>query len=689
MAGTGFLVDAYTLFALNVVIPMLGYVYFPEEGKVPRGYQTAMFCATLAGSMIGQVAFGVAADMYGRRRVYGIELMVLIAGSLYLSMSGTGERHSMNIWGWLVTWRLIVGLAVGADYPLSAVITSEFAPRKHRARMLTTVFFFQAVGQTIAQALSIAFIAAWQSRIEKNKPTCQDDDCIRAIDSLWRLVIGLGAVPAAVALAFRYAIPESPRYQMDVLRAVDLTLDDITDYFGVEDYDGNPEGGGGPAVRPSGDQPRAEYTDNPAVGHGGAAAADADTDAAHAAHTTPFDAQISDTTGTVSPAEEMARWRANASRTYTPDDIHLGRLGSSEGRSTANLTMGGRDGDNEADAMAAEAVSRTGHRYSPVQDEAGPEATGPVRQAHNHPPLASKQDAYRFFILERNWIYLAGTSLAWFFLDFAFYGLGYASPTIIRSIWEQPGRELSVYQELLNNSIHSLIVVSIGAVAGGLIIIKMIKHVSPKTIQFWGFLILAVLFVVTGSIWNVVLSNDGTGNNTAILVLYVFIQLFFNMGPNTTTFMVRSRDLSDYPPSLLHPFIIPPLLLTPVLLPRFQQRSSRRGIAAPATACRRRRASWPPGARSYSSPLPSTTGPARRDSRSGMSCKCKLSPHHSSPFECLQKLSRRRNVACVASWSPEQSLPTSWCPRRGMRPARAGPWRIWLRDGGSCPEPKA
>lgn len=35
------------------------------------------------------------------------------------------------------------------------------------------------------------------------------------------------------------------------------------------------------------------------------------------------------------------------------------------------------------------------------------------------PPLASWEDAKQFFIVEGNWQYLLGTSLAWLFLDFA------------------------------------------------------------------------------------------------------------------------------------------------------------------------------------------------------------------------------------------------------------------------------
>ena len=48
---------------------------------------------------------------------------------------------------------------------------------------------------------------------------------------MWRLFIGLGAVPAAVALYFRLTIPETPRFTMDVKRNLDKAAADIRAVF--------------------------------------------------------------------------------------------------------------------------------------------------------------------------------------------------------------------------------------------------------------------------------------------------------------------------------------------------------------------------------------------------------------------------------------------------------------------------
>lgn len=75
--------------------------------------------------MIGQVVFGFLADKYGRKKMYGVELLLLISATLGVVMSSEGAEGSMNVFAWLIWWRIVVGIGVGADYPLSAIITSE------------------------------------------------------------------------------------------------------------------------------------------------------------------------------------------------------------------------------------------------------------------------------------------------------------------------------------------------------------------------------------------------------------------------------------------------------------------------------------------------------------------------------------------------------------------------------------
>ncbi|KAJ5944399.1 hypothetical protein N7516_004567 [Penicillium verrucosum] len=209
VAGLGFFLDGYTLFASNVALPMISYVYWRDDTSSLR--LTFINIATLGGTLLGQVAFGFLADKNGRKKMYGVELVLLITATLGVVMSSTGVDGSMNVFAWLIWWRICVGIGVGADYPLSAVITSEFAPTKHRARMMATVFFMQPLGQIAGNIVSLVVIAIARGN------SSPGEDLTRTVDIMWRWVIAIGVVPGAVATLFRFAIPESPRYLVDIV----------------------------------------------------------------------------------------------------------------------------------------------------------------------------------------------------------------------------------------------------------------------------------------------------------------------------------------------------------------------------------------------------------------------------------------------------------------------------------------
>ncbi|KAJ5128941.1 hypothetical protein N7476_007558 [Penicillium atrosanguineum] len=206
VAGLGFFLDGYTLFASNMALPMISYVYWKDEVSSIR--LTCINIATLAGTLLGMVMFGFLADKYGRKKMYGAELVLLITATLGVVMSSQGKDGSMDIFAWLIWWRICVGIGVGADYPLSAVITSEFAPTKHRARMMASVFFMQPLGQIAGNLVSLIVIAI----ARKNG----GEHITSVMDSAWRWVLGIGVVPGAIATVFRFAIPESPRYLVDI-----------------------------------------------------------------------------------------------------------------------------------------------------------------------------------------------------------------------------------------------------------------------------------------------------------------------------------------------------------------------------------------------------------------------------------------------------------------------------------------
>lgn len=79
----------------------------------------------LLGSILGQLIFGYLADKYGRRKVYGLEVIITIVGIAGLIGKFDGFEWPMSVLAWMSFWRFLVGIGIGADYPLSAVISAE------------------------------------------------------------------------------------------------------------------------------------------------------------------------------------------------------------------------------------------------------------------------------------------------------------------------------------------------------------------------------------------------------------------------------------------------------------------------------------------------------------------------------------------------------------------------------------
>ncbi|CAG8537295.1 3218_t:CDS:2, partial [Acaulospora morrowiae] len=229
VAGVGFFTDAYDLFAINLVSTMLGFVYFDAEKlkltNPPANIDLGIKVSAPIGTLIGQFAFGIIADLLGRKRVYGIELMIIIVTTVGAALSASGP--AVTIQGCIIFWRVIMGIGVGGDYPLSAIITSEFATTTRRGAMMAAVFAMQGFGILSAALVSVIVLAALKGPIESNTQN---------IDYAWRIVTGVGAIPGFVALYFRMTIPETPRFTMDIERNVDQAVQDINSVLQTGSY---------------------------------------------------------------------------------------------------------------------------------------------------------------------------------------------------------------------------------------------------------------------------------------------------------------------------------------------------------------------------------------------------------------------------------------------------------------------
>ncbi|KAI5240891.1 inorganic phosphate transporter [Aureobasidium subglaciale] len=425
VAGVGFLTDAYNIFAINLVMPMIGHVYY-TSGVVPHEYEVAINIATLGGSIIGQLGFGIVGDWLGRRKAYGLELIITVVAALGSAMASNGINGSMSLIGWLIFWRLIMGIGIGADYPLSAVLCSEMAPTRLRGRMLTAVFMCQPLGQLLATLVPLIAVYAARKRLPQGTRQC-DEDCQKTLDIIWRLVLGLGAVPAAASLWFRLTIIE--RYTVDIVRDDHQAAIDVNSYFYSGDH--------------------------------------------------------------------------LSTRSFDPSQ------------------------QDQEDGEHIEGVDNAMFQLSVTEPE------------FSQAPQASISDIVDYFWHRGNYRTLVATSLTWLSLDLAFYGLGMNDYTTLEHIWSNNSLEQEpLYQSLLANAWQSLLIVSLGAILGNLLTMVAINRLGRRTIQINGFFWLFVLFLVIGTSYRTLMK---TQRSSVLVVLYILTQIFFNFGPNTTTYIIPAE----------------------------------------------------------------------------------------------------------------------------------------------------
>lgn len=597
-AGAGFMTGAYDIFAVNMIVPMISIVYW--NGKISPSAELSINMATLVGTLIGQVVVGVLGDRLGRKKMYGPLLILIIVGTVGLSLVSKGVANSVNVLGWVVSWRILMGAGIGGDYPLSAVITAEFAPRRHRARMLATVFYAQPIGQLLACIVAVITTASFQASISGTSgnasPTNCTGACLHATDKIWRWIVGFGAIPPAFAVLLRYWIPESPRYLLEVegdpmgFEAADYPREK---YYAAPLWDEervvNDSNSWDPHQHITNTDPLNENTVNQDPLDENIANRDpldenitnSDPLNENTANADPLDENPSPPSTDIPPSQnstgmELRESRLAQSLLHTPEGTHnaaslnatAGSSASAYTRSTAVDPLDERrsiENSPRTTPVAPRDLLFKTHRDVEVTiqqatpDNASAEnapvartnlepitSRGQNTRTNNARPLRNgitgkeswkefRHGFSKYLLEDGNWTDLAGTALTWFLLDFGFYFLTVNSPKLISKVWESLIYS-EVYPMLMQYSWRAIISTSVGAIIGGAIFIKMARY--RWNLQFYGFITLAGLFVIIGIVYIKLLN---TRYFAAIIVLYCAANLFFDFGPNTSTFVITAE----------------------------------------------------------------------------------------------------------------------------------------------------
>ena len=184
ISGMGFFTDAYDLFIIGVAMHLIKEQW--HTSPLADGLVTS---TALLASALGALLFGRIADMLGRKRIYGYEVLVLSAGAV-------ASAFSPDIW-WLIFCRIILGIGIGGDYPVSSIIMSEFSGKRHRGMMVSLVFAMQAAGLIVGPLLAALLLVTGMGH-----------------SLVWRLLLAFGAIPAMAVFQMRRHLAETPRFRL-------------------------------------------------------------------------------------------------------------------------------------------------------------------------------------------------------------------------------------------------------------------------------------------------------------------------------------------------------------------------------------------------------------------------------------------------------------------------------------------
>ena len=207
--------DGFDLGILSVVLPAITTAL--HLSPVEAGLIGA---SSLIGIFVGAPLAGYLTDRFGRQRMFTIDIGCFI-------VLGVLQAFVTEPWQLFVV-RVLLGVAIGAEYAIGAAMLAEFAPNRNRGRRLSALLVCWYGGFLVAVVVAYVMVA---------------------LGADWRWVLATSVVPAVGAWLVRMGIPESPRWligrgrQEEADRIVEKDLG--ADYFAAEGMDAEQESRGG------------------------------------------------------------------------------------------------------------------------------------------------------------------------------------------------------------------------------------------------------------------------------------------------------------------------------------------------------------------------------------------------------------------------------------------------------------
>lgn len=178
-ANAGVFCDGYILSSIGLALLTL-----TPHFRLDALTTGAIGAATLFGILVGAPLFGHLSDRHGRR-------ILMIADLCAFVVVAIAQIFVTNAWE-LIVLRFVLGLAIGADYPIATAIIAEFMPAKIRGAALSAVEAIWFLGAAVAYVAGYALL--------------------RTGPDSWKWILASPAIFAAAGLLLRAAAPESPMW---------------------------------------------------------------------------------------------------------------------------------------------------------------------------------------------------------------------------------------------------------------------------------------------------------------------------------------------------------------------------------------------------------------------------------------------------------------------------------------------
>lgn len=170
--------DGYVLAIIGVALTQLA-----PELHLTTAWTGAIGAAALVGIFVGTSVGGYVTDLIGRKKMFVIDVI----GIGLISLGTTLVQTPLL----LVVMRLLIGVAIGADYPIATSLVAEFTPARYRAISMGFIAAMWYVGANAAYAVGYFLLD---------------------VDGGWRWMLGSVVVPCLIILVGRWGVPESPRW---------------------------------------------------------------------------------------------------------------------------------------------------------------------------------------------------------------------------------------------------------------------------------------------------------------------------------------------------------------------------------------------------------------------------------------------------------------------------------------------